>query len=93
MNMKKYILLLGFAMASVDCSASGVAAYGNAVAAFLQAGKGLMGLKAPVQEALKKAKEDLGVGGGAEKGAGGSGIIIIKYETLKFIPIKRSMFI
>ena len=65
--MKKYILLLGFAMASVDCSASGVAAYGNAVAAFLQAGKGLMGLKAPVQEALKKAKEDLGVGGGAEK--------------------------
>ena len=68
MNMKKYILLLGFAMASVDCSASGVASYGNAVAAVLQAGKGLMALKAPVQKALNKAKEDLGVGGGAGNG-------------------------
>ena len=67
MNMKKYILLLGFAMASVDCSASGVA-YGNAVVAVLQAIKSLMGLKDTVQEALNRAKGDLGVGGGTSNG-------------------------
>ena len=91
MNMKKYILLLGFAMASVDCCASetprdgGVMVYGQAIFAVVNAIKSLMATVSPVKAAVSGVQQAVAPTPGDQNSGGGGGGGVAQTSALRML--------